>query len=76
MDNPKVYRELEGWIAEWPDGTFIFTFSKDDLEQHIDAFMASGYPPLPSHIDAYTVAVACLVGALVVLGGVLWSFVL
>ena len=76
MEVPKVYREFDGWTAEWPDGTFIFAFSKDELEQHIDAFVASGCKLSRGHVDAYTVAVACLVGALVVLGGVLWSFVL
>lgn len=68
MDNPKVYRELGVYIAEWPDGTFITADDLHDLERRIDAFTAACCPSSRSHVDAYAVAAACLVGGLIVLG--------
>ena len=68
METPKVYRELGVWIAEWPDGTFIAATDLTDLDKHIDSFMAAGCTSSRRHAYSYTVAVACLIGALVILG--------
>jgi len=68
MDRPKVYRELGVWMAEYPDGTFITADGKTELEQRMEAFEIEGSPSSRSHVDAYAVAAACLVGGLIVLG--------
>lgn len=68
MDTPKIYRELGVWMAEWPDGTFIMADDTTELQQRIDAFAAAGFQSSQSHVDAYAVAAACLVGGLIVLG--------
>ncbi len=68
MDSSKVYRELGVWMAEYPDGTFLTADDATELQRRIDAFAAAGCQPSRSHIDAYAVAAACLVGGLIVLG--------
>lgn len=68
MESPKVYLELGVWMAEYPDGTFLTADSKTELEDLIDDFEVASLSLSRSHIDAYTVAVVCLVGAVVVLG--------
>lgn len=68
MDSPKVYRELGVWMAEYPDGTFLTAGDTTELQRRIDAFSAAGCPSSRSHVDAYAVAAACLVGGLIILG--------
>jgi len=68
MERPKVYRELGVWMAEYPDGTFITADDRGELEQRIKTFETEGSPSSRSHVDAYAVAAACLVGGLIILG--------
>ena len=68
MDSPKVYCELGVWMAEYQDGTFITADSETELEQRMKAFETEGSPSSRSHVDAYAVAAACLVGGLIILG--------